>query len=188
LNDESKAAHDDHLIADARDNPSEFVKLYRRHYGAVFRYCVHRLFDRQMAEDITGEVFLKVVENLRHFKGDEKQFRSWLYRIASNAINDHMRKTARRDGLLEGARQQIGSQVADCQSSAEPSTEKLVLLREAVLSLKPLYQTIIALRFFENLKLAEIAEVLGSRPSTVRSQLARALTKLRKKLAIDFSD
>ncbi|GAH04532.1 unnamed protein product, partial [marine sediment metagenome] len=48
--------------------------------------------------------------------------------------------------------------------------------------LKPRYQTIITLRFFENLKLTEIAEVLGSSPGTVRSQLARALAKLRKKI------
>jgi len=184
LDDESKVANEGQLIANARDNPSAFVRLYRRHYDAVFRYCVHRLFDRHMAEDITGEVFLKVVENLRHFKGDEKQFRSWLYRIATNAVNDHLRKTDRRGVLLKGACRQIDSQVADCQSSAEPSTERLALLREAVLSLKPRYQTIITLRFFENLKLTEIADLLGSSDGTIRSQLARALAKLRKKLKI----
>jgi len=48
-----------------------------------------------------------------------------------------------------------------------------------MLALKPRYQTIIALRFFENLKLTEIAEVLGSSPGTVRSQMARAIAKLR---------
>jgi len=188
LDNESIAANDGHLIAEARNNPAAFVQLYRRHYDAVFRYCVHRLFDRHIAEDITAEVFLKVVENFGRFKGGEKQFRNWLYKIATNAVNDHLRRTARRDGLLKGARHQIGSQVADCQSSVEPSNEKLALLREAVLSLQPRYQTIITLRFFEHLKLTEIAEVLGSSPGTVRSQLARALAKLRKLLATDFTD
>jgi len=188
LNDESKAANDGRLIAGVRDNPSAFVRLYRRHYDAVFRYCIHRLFNRDMAEDITADVFLKVVENLDSFQGEEKQFRNWLYKIATNAVNDHLRRTARRDGLLKGACRQIGSKVADCQAPEVQSVEKLALLREAVLSLKPRYQTIITLRFFENLKLIEIAEVLNSSPGTIRSQLRRALAKLRKVLAIELTE
>ena len=61
--------------------------------------------------------------------------------------------------------------------------ERLILLKEAMPALKPRYQTIITLRFFENLKLTEIAEILGSSPGTVRSQLARALVKLREKMS-----
>ena len=61
-------------------------------------------------------------------------------------------------------------------------SDKLVLLKEAMLSLKPKYQTIITLRFFEKLKLTEIAEVLKANPDTVRSQFSRALAKLRKKI------
>jgi len=182
VDNDSKASNDGQSITDAHKDPAAFVQLYRRHYDAVFRYCVHRLFERQTAEDITSVVFLKVVENFGSFKGNEQQFRNWLYTIATNAVNDYLRRTARRNVLLKRAREQANSQVADC----EESTEKLALLREAVFALKPRYQTIITLRFFENLKLTEIAEVLASRPGTVRSQLARALAKLRKILATDF--
>jgi RNA polymerase sigma-70 factor (ECF subfamily) len=178
LDNESKASNDGQMITETLSDPAVFVKLYRRHYDAVFRYCIHRLFDRQTAEDITGEVFLRVVENLGRFRGNERQFRNWLYKIATNAVNDHLRRAGRRSSLLKGAYRQIDSQVTDC----DESTEKLILLREAVFSLKPRYQTIITLRFFENLKLTEIAEVLGSSDGTIRSQLARALAKLRKKL------
>jgi RNA polymerase sigma-70 factor (ECF subfamily) len=184
LDNESTAADDGHLIAEALSDPAVFVRLYRRHYDAVFRYCIHRLFDRHIAEDITGEVFLKVVENFHHFRGNERQFRNWLYRIATNAVSDYLRRTARRDGLLINSCGQVNVQVTDCVESSE----KLALLREAMFSLKPRYQTIITLRFFENLKLTEIAEVLGSSPGTVRSQLSRALAKLRKKLVSDFTD
>ena len=184
MDNDSKTADDSQLIAEARSNPAVFVQLYRRHYDAVFRYCVHRLFERQAAEDVTSDVFLKAVENIHRFKGNEQQFRNWLYRIATNAVNNYLRKTARRNRLLKVAREQANSQVADCVESAD----KLALLKEAVFALKPRYQTIITLRFFENLKLTEIAEVLGSSPGTVRSQLARALAKLRKNLATDFTD
>lgn len=183
MDNESKAADDGQLLAETLSDPAVFVKLYRRHYDSVFRYCVHRLFERHTAEDITAEVFLKVVENLDNFRGNERQFRNWLYKIATNAVNDHIRKTARRDGLLINSREQTNNKVDDC----EESIEKLILLREAVLSLKPRYQTIITLRFFENMKLIEVAEVLGSSPGTIRSQLSRTLAKLRKKLPIDFT-
>jgi RNA polymerase sigma-70 factor (ECF subfamily) len=123
-------------------------------------------------------VFLKAVENIGRFRGSEKQFRNWLYRIATNAVNNHLRKTARRKGLLKTACEQADSHDADC----EASSERLALLREAMLALKPRYQTIITLRFFENLKLTEIAEVLGSSPGTIRSQLARALAEIRRQL------
>jgi len=180
----SKAADEKPLIVRARDDSTAFVKLYRSHYDAVFRYCVHRLFEREAAEDVTSEVFLKVVENVNGFKGNEKQFRCWLYRIATNAVNNHLRKTNRRKHLLKVAREQTNNRVADCEELAE----KLTLLREAVFTLRPRYQTIITLRFFENLKLTEIAEVLASSPGTVRSQLARALVKLRKVLATEFTE
>jgi len=180
----SKAADHSKLIVRACSDRAAFVQLYRSHYDAVFRYCVHRLFERTAAEDVTSEVFLKVVESIHGFKGTEKQFRCWLYRIATNAVNNYLRKTARRSRLLKVAREQANSSVADCGGSAE----KLILLKEAVFSLKPRYQTIITLRFFENWKLTEIAEVLASSPGTVRSQLARALAKLRKVLATEFTE
>jgi len=181
---ESTVAGDGQLMARARDDPAAFVELYRRYYDVVFRYCMHRLFERATAEDVTSQVFLKVVENFGRFRGNEQQFRNWLYRIATNAANHHLRRAARRDSLLKATAEAVGTSAADCGESSE----RLALLRNAVLTLKPRYQTIITLRFFENLKLTEIAELSGSSPGTVRSQLARALATLRKKLATAFPD
>ena len=175
----SQIENDGRLITEARSDPAAFARLYRRHYEAVFRYCVHRLFERHLAEDVTSAVFLKVVEKFHSFKGTELQFRNWLYKIATNAVNDHLRKSARRNTLIKD----IGCCVKNPDSTNFPD-ENLALLKQAMFELKPKYQTIITLRFFENLKLIEIAEMLGSSPGTVRSQLARALAKLRKKLSV----
>ena len=184
MDNDSRVASDGRLIARARSDPEAFVRLYRMHYDAIFRYCAHRLFERAVAEDVTSQVFLKVVEKFGAFTGDEQQFRNWLYKIATNAVNHHLRKTARWNNLLEGARKQTNSHDDDYGASSE----RLAQLREAMLTLKPRYQTIITLRFFENLKLTEIAEVLDSSPGTVRSQMARALAKLRKVLAAEFTE
>ena len=181
VNGADKGLEKDGLIAQARTNYNAFALLYRRHYDAIFRYCVHRLFDRHLAEDVTSQVFLKVVEKFNTFQGGERQFRSWLYKIATNFVNEHLRKFARQKAALEVFREQ--SKIKN--GSFEDSAVKLAILKQAMLTLRPRYQTIITLRFFENLKLTEIAEVLASNPGTVRSQLARALAKLRKSLSAD---
>ena len=143
---------------------------------------MHRLFEREAAEDVTSAVFLKVIENLSRFNGTEVQFRNWLYKIATNAVNDHLRRAARRKGLLRTVGEQVRNTNTDCGGVGDENAERLAVLREAMLTLRPRHQTIITLRFFENLKLTEIGEALGSKPGTVRSQLARALAKLRKNI------
>jgi RNA polymerase sigma-70 factor (ECF subfamily) len=184
VDDERQMTDDGRIIAWTRRDPAAFIRWYRRYYDAIFRYCVHRLFERATAEDITSEVFLKVIENIERFSGNDVQFRNWLYRIATNAVNQHLRKSARRSALLKNAHRQTSDQAAD----GEEFSEKWILLRDAVLALKPRYQAIITLRFFERMKISEIAEVLGSNPGTIRSQLARALAKLRRVLGPYFAE
>jgi RNA polymerase sigma-70 factor (ECF subfamily) len=162
------------------EREAAFVRLYRRYYDNVFRYCMHRLFDRHAAEDLTAEVFLKIVEHFERFGGrDERQLRHWIYRIATNAVNGHLRKTRRRRSLL---RRFAGSGPDSTADPPEPLDGTVAQLKAAMHGLRTRYQTILTLRFFENLKPNEIAETLGCSPATVRSQLARAITQLRRKL------
>ncbi len=181
LNENGRPVNEAQLIAKARNNLVDFARLYHRHYDAVLRYCVHRLFERQTAEDVTSTVFLSVVENFDRFRGNEREFRSWLYKIATNEVNNCFRKTIRRKSFLKKAFNNADNQAANCLKSSNKS-ERIALLKQVMFELRPRYQTIITLRFFENLKLTEIAEVLGSSNGTIRSQLARALAKLRKKI------
>ncbi len=179
IRDNSGVANKSQIISEARYDPVAFVQLYRKHYEQVFRYCAHRLFDRNTAEDITSQVFLKVVQNFGRFNDNgQPQFRNWLYRVATNEVNNHLRKQAGRNGLLKRFGEQTNADTNDPESSAE----ELALLKKAIFALKPKYQTVITLRFFENLRLTEIADVLGCSPGTARSRLARALAKIRKKL------
>ncbi len=91
MDNDSNAADEARLIAQARSDPDAFIQLYRRHYDAIFRYCAHRLFERQAAEDATSQVFLKAVEHFGRFKGDAPHFRGWLYRIAGIVVSEHLR-------------------------------------------------------------------------------------------------
>ena len=156
------------LVQRACSDPDAFAQLYLMHYNNVFRYCVRRLFDRHSAEDVTSTVFFKVMHNLGSFDGTAIDFRSWLLRIAANAVNDHLRDARRRTEaigiVLKNSRAESDLTI-DCDQEL---LERKIMLKRALLSLKPKYQTVITLRFFENMKLIEIAACLGEKPSTVR--------------------
>lgn len=166
------------LIIEAQKNYNTFSILYRRHYDAVFKYCVHRLFDWHLAEDITSQVFLRVVEKFHGFDGSEKQFRAWLYVIATNFINEYLRKAE----IHKKAQKYIRENSKNHNDSVDDKASKLDSLKDAMFSLKPKYQTIITLHFFEKMKYNQIAEILGTSPATIRSQLSRGVEKLRKKM------
>jgi len=170
------------LVQRACSDPDAFAQLYLMHYNNVFRYCTRRLFDRHSAEDVASTVFFKVMHNLDSFDGTAIDFRSWLLRIATNAVNDHLRDARRR---TEAMKKVVKNGRAEFDIAIDCDVELLerkIMLKQALLSLKPKYQTVITLRFFENMKLTEIAACLGKKPSTVRSLLSRATAKLRKKL------
>ena len=170
------------LIQRACSDPDAFAQLYLLHYDDVFHYCLRRLFDRQSAEDVTSTVFFKVMHNLSSFDGKVNKFRHWLFRIATNAVNDHLRDAKRRSDAIEKAVTNTRAESDYAIDSNEELLEKKAVLKKALLSLKPKYQTVITLHFFENMKLIEIAACLDTNPSTIRGWLSRATAKLRKKL------
>ena len=165
------------LVDKARIDSEAFVYLFRLHYDEIFHYCARRLFNRIIAEDVTSTVFLKMVENLPRFNGNLRGFRCWLYRIANNEVNNYFRSAGRLKHLIEAASQKLQAESGRAETA---DTEKTERLRQAVFSLRPKYQTVVALRFFEGMKLSEVAEILGRKPVTVRSQLSRALKMLRE--------
>jgi len=106
-------------------------RLYELYYERIFRFCVHRLFSKETAEDVTSTVFLVVAGKIRTFTGrTEADFRNWLYAIAANQANAYIRKTLRRNKLLDDA---AASMTADCGHSAEVDWPRLY---SAILKLK----------------------------------------------------
>ena len=172
----------DILIKQACSDREAFARLYRMNYKRVFRYCCRRLFNRHNAEDVTSTVFFRVMRTIHTFEGNYDGFRNWLYRIATNSVNDYLKSSKRQAEIIKNAASRHGhGQVFACKSEDELQKKNLAV-KQALLGLKPKYQTVITLRYFEKMKLIEIAEILGRNPATIRTQLARALSKLRKEL------
>jgi RNA polymerase sigma-70 factor (ECF subfamily) len=174
---------DDDLVLRAKSDRSAFGLLYDRYLPVLTRYCMRRLLDRTVTEDVVSDVFLTLASKLRAFPGrTETDFRCWLFRIASNAVNAHLRQSRRRKELWRSVvrcRQESRSGAR----ASRPTWETLdwPVVRQALLELEERDQTILTLRFFAGLSHEEIAEVVDSTPGAVRTALSRTLSRLRDK-------
>ena len=126
-------------------------------------------------------VFLAVARRIGSFAGrTEADFRNWLYRITANQTNAYLRKTSRRNKLLaQAGRSMTAIDTNNTDDSPRPDWPSLY---QAILKLKPKQQTIVTLRFFENLDFDQIGQILGVKSATVRVTLHRILAKLRNHL------
>ena len=172
----------DDIVVRARVKAEALSQLYELYYDRIFRFCVHRLFSKETAEDVTSTIFLEVARRIRSFGGrTEQDFRNWLYAIAANQANAYIRKSSRRKRLLAEAASSIKNVMKD--KTSEPDWPRLYA---AILKLKPEHQTIITLRFFENMDYEQIATILDVRKETLRVTVHRILGKLRKHLQAAF--
>ncbi len=174
----------DDLVILAKSQASALGRLYELYYDRIFRFCVHRLFNRSAAEDVTSSVFLTVARTMREFKGrTEQDFRSWLYTIAANQANAHIRKTLRRQRLMKNV---VAARMEDSPEQGAWSNLDWPTLYAAVGQLKPEHQTLLTLRFFENMDYDEIARIVKARPATIRVTLHRILRRLEDVLRGDL--
>ena len=177
-----KQTNVDEIVVRARAEAEALAQLYELYYEPIFSFCVHRLFSKETAEDVTSTIFLEVARRVRHFNGrTEQDFRNWLYAIAANQANAYIRKSSRRKRLLVEA----ADSITDVRMSKTPEPD-WPRLYAAILKLKPEHQTIITLRFFENMEYEQIAKILGTRKITLRVTVHRILGKLRKYLETVF--
>ena len=174
------------LAADSISYAS-FDEIMRQHQKRVYRVILLLVKDRDAADTLTQECFLRAYQRLSQFRG-ECRIETWLIRIAVNLVRDHgkSRRTSfwRRLVGLEAEH----ANVAD-RSTPGHSPERVLLARSelqavwsAVDFLSPQQREVFLLRFVEDLSLAEIAEVLGVRVGSVKAQLFRALGSVRKQM------
>lgn len=149
-------------------------QLVARYGQAVFRLAYARTGNRQDAEDVTQDTFLRLVDRAPRFR-DEEHCRAWLLRVAANRAADLTRAARRRgEQPLENAEQ-----------IAAPAEEEPLAL-SAVLALPEEYRVPVHLFYYEELPVARIAEILHLRQGTVRTRLSRARGMLRDMLKEDL--
>lgn len=152
--------------------------LYDRYHEAVFRYIWSRVSDPQLAEDLTGDVFTRMVINLPKYQTTGAPFKTWLLSIARNLVIDDYRKASSRYQLPI---EEIENYSADEQSPAEIVENQIFIeqVKIALKELKPIKQDILILRFIVGLPLREVASILGKNIGSIKVIQHRALKELR---------
>jgi len=182
------------LVAQAREGDTvAFGELVRRYEGKIFRLAQHITQNREDAEDVLQETFLKSYEHLDQFKGDSK-FYTWIVRIAVNQALMKLRrrktdKSVSLDEQIDTGEDTVVREIAAWGENPEEhfSREELGdVLDTAIQSLEPLYRSVFVLRDIEELSTEETAEALGLSVPAVKSRLLRARLQLREKLTRFF--
>jgi len=123
------------LVEAARRDPARFADLYEIHFELVYAYIARRVRDRDVAEDLTSEVFHKALANLGTFEWRGAPFAAWLIRIAANALADHSKRAAREagsSGARHGSHRKSRPAIsARGRSSRRPETRDLRPIRPA---------------------------------------------------------
>ncbi|MEK3934775.1 RNA polymerase sigma factor SigX [Sporosarcina sp. FSL W7-1349] len=165
-------------------NDSVFHRLYDEYHHDVFKFLIYLTGDRDQAEDLMHEVYVRVLRAYAGFEGKSSE-KTWLFSIAKNVAIDHFRKSAvRRKHLFDKF---------DWEKSELVSTgilpDELVSLNDEMKELLQALDTctgdqkmVVVMRYFQDLSIAETAEALGWTEGKVKTTQHRAIKALQKKL------
>lgn len=174
--------HDDgptdaELVTRAATDPDAFAILFRRYLPRIRAFAIRRCGDQYLADDITASVFERAWRSLGTVEVREHGIAPWLYRIASNELASHFRKTGRGQRAQDRL-ERAPAIVADDPADAVILQSDTEALREALGTLNPRHQEVIALRYLAGLSASEAAEAMGIPPPTLAAVLHRALKAL----------
>lgn len=164
-------------IMAAKKDPESFGPLYRKYHEQIFRYIYQRMDDKDLAFDVTSQVFIKALKNLHKFEYRGVPFSSWLYRIAKSELYQAFRdRKARRTVVVESMH--LFEMIDDIEEDGSSENKKklfqcLSLLKEDDLQM-------IEMRYFEKRSYREIGEILDITENNAKVRSFRALERLKK--------
>jgi len=160
---------------------SAFQLLFETYKDKVFSIAVYSSGDREVAEDVTQQIFLKLFTAIRQFRGDS-EFTTWLYRLVVNACRDEQRRRRRWLPLSETVSMSNPGEKKP-QEKQYARLEVAEAVRAAIGELKPKFRLPILLKYIEGLSYDEIAGVMGCSKGTVASRLNRGHSQLARRLS-----
>jgi len=162
-----------------RMRPDTFERLFEEHAERLFSFLAYRTGNRALAEDLLSETFERVLRSRQRFDPRRGSERRWLYTIALNLLRDHARRQAHEDRVLHT----VGAGGLPEESDAALTTvEHRDELQRALSTLNESEREVLALRFGADLKLRDVARIVGDGESAVEGRIYRALGKLRDEL------
>lgn len=177
---------EEELVKRAQHDREAFGELYELYYPKIFNYALRHTASVQLAMDITSSTFLKAMSQIKKFRWKDVPFSAWLYKIASNEINDHYRSGAHRLVSLESVvpmldAREFSDEVMEAEEQLSQH-EEFLHLHQKLAELPEKYQEVIILKFFEKKKIKDIVQILGKKEGTVKSLLHRGLERLKQNM------
>jgi len=173
---------DEHRVVELarRGDRSALADLYEYYFPRVYRYVAARLASTEDAEDVTTEVFLRVIDKLHTFRWRGAPFGAWVFRIAHNEVVSFVRRQKSRPGLL--SLPEDFSEIIGEPDHAEAVERQFQIeeIRQASHRLPDAQRDVIALRFGSGLSTAETAMALGKTENTVKVLQHKGIARLRQ--------
>ncbi|MCS7039005.1 MAG: sigma-70 family RNA polymerase sigma factor [Anaerolineae bacterium] len=165
----------------AQSDPDAIASLYDRYAPKIYSYIYHRLSDPFLAEDLTGQVFLRMLEALRSERGWHSSFSGWLFRIAHNLIIDHYRRRDQAGFVAIDDVYPLPAHDTDPYQIAAAHLDSTALL-EAIHRLTEEQAQVITLRFLEGYSINEVATLMEKSEGAIKALQYRAVNNLRRLL------
>ena len=162
-------------------DPQALGQLYDLYFPKVYRYVIARTRDMHEAEDLTAEVFVKMLSGIGDFHWRKAPFAAWLFRIARNHVISYARKNGHR--RHEGTVSETTVDPAEDITTAVETRLSFQEVLQAAQTLPPAQREVILLRFAVGLSVGDAALVLGKRSGTVKVLQHKAIARLQKLLA-----
>lgn len=157
-------------------------ELYDGHHEQIFRYVWSRVRHKEAAEDLTGEIFARMVTHLPAYRPQQAPFRAWLYQIARNLIVDHFRRSGQQTAVpLQQVNAPANHANPDGLIDRQLSLEKV---QEALERIDSEQRDVVLMRFVLGMSLEEVAETLNKSVGAVKSIQHRGLKSLRATLKV----
>lgn len=176
------------LLNRIKNNPSCFSEIFKLYYRPIFGYILRRTGSFDETADIAAETFFKAFTNVRKFTYKGISIKVWLYRIATNEVNQFYRDKQKYNSLFDRLefenRELLKEYLYQDKEELEEELRKhdqFVMISSVLKTLPNKYQEVISLRYFEGKDNNEIAEILNINKGTLKSLLSRGLKKLREK-------
>ena len=182
------AANERELLRRIKKDPQAFGLVYDENYNSIFSYVFRRLGNYDIAKDVTAETFLKAYQKIGFFEWRSVPISAWLFRIATNEINQYLRTLKYAPACVDEAHLQLPYEAGietekAALEKALRENQDFSMIQKQLLLLDRKYQEVIALRFFESKSIKEISAILLKKEGTIKSLLSRGLEKLRIKLS-----
>jgi RNA polymerase sigma-70 factor (ECF subfamily) len=158
-------------------DPDVVVELYERYQLRVFRYLYYQIGDQQTAEDLTSEVFIRMINALHDYNQEKFSFQAWLFRIARNLSIDHFRRTnIRMDVRLDENQIATHDDPLDLVEQGLTSEQ----LGRALGRLSANQRDVVIMRFVNGMSIREVAEVMNKSQDSIKGLQRRGLLVLRE--------